>query len=133
MKFIINEDEKKQILEQHNKVKTELPILEQDIKTNTNKAIQCFLNKKGIRDNEGKQLSIDGSIGTLAGGSRSAQAIEKYQNIIKVRPDGVWGQETINKMPDNDKKLYQECLVTYGDFIDKGMDLLKRGAKKLGF
>lgn len=133
MKFIINEDEKKQILEQHNKVKTELPLLEQDDRTNKNKAIQCFLNKKGIRDNEGKQLSIDGSIGTLEGGSKSTQAIQKYQNMLKVTPDGVWGQETINKMPDNDKKLYQECLVTYGDFIDKGMDLLKRGAKKLGF
>lgn len=133
MKFTINEDEKKQILEQHNKVKTELPLLEQDERTNTNKAIQCFLNKKGIKDKEGKSLVIDGSIGTLEGGSKTAQAIEKYQNIIKVRPDGVWGDETKNKMPEKDKKIYQDCLVTYGDFIDKGMDLLKRGAKKLGF
>jgi hypothetical protein len=133
MKFTINEDERKQILEQHNKVKLELPLLEQDARTNQNKAIQCFLNKKGIRDKDGKQLTIDGSIGTLENGSKTAQAIEKYQNILKVRPDGVWGEETRNKMPENDKKLYQECLVTYGDFIDKGMDLLKRGAKKLGF
>lgn len=133
MKFIINEDEKKQILEQHNKVKTELPLLEQDDRINRNKAIQCFLNKIGIRDKEGKSLKIDGSIGTLERGSRSAQAIEKYQNIIKVRPDGVWGDETKNKMPENDKKIYKECLVTYGDFIDKGIDLLKRGAEKLGF
>jgi hypothetical protein len=133
MKFIINEDEKKQILKQHNKVKSQLPIMEQDDKTNKNKGIQCFLNKKGIRDKEGKSLTIDGSIGTLEKGSRSAQAIQKYQNILKVTPDGVWGDETKNKMPENDKKIYQECLVTYGDFIDKGMDLLKRGAEKLGF
>ncbi len=133
MKFTINEDERKQILEQHNKVKLELPLLEQDVKTNQNKAIQCFLNKKGIRGNDGKELSIDGSIGTLDKDSKTAQAIQKYQNILKVRPDGVWGEETRNKMPENDKKLHQECLVTYGDFIDKGMDLLKRGAKKLGF
>lgn len=133
MKFNINEEEKEQILKKHNEVKLNLPIMEQTELMNKNKAIQCFLNKKGIRDKENKPLEVDGSIGTLDNNSKTAQAIEKYQNTLKVRPDGVWGDETKNKMPENDKKLYQECLVEHGDFIDKGMDLLKRGAEKLGF
>lgn len=133
MKFNINEEEKEQILKKHNEVKLNLPIMEQTELMNKNKAIQCFLNKKGIRDKENKPLEVDGSIGTLDNNSKTAQAIEKYQNTLKVRPDGVWDDETKNKMPENDKKLYQECLVEHGDFIDKGMDLLKRGAEKLGF
>jgi hypothetical protein len=133
MKFIISEEEKNKILQQHNVVKSELPILEQTDLMNKNKAIQCFLNKKGLRGKDGKSLMVDGSIGTLESGSQSAFAIEKYQNMIKVPADGIWGKETIKKMPENDKKIYQECLVKHGDFIDKGMDLLKKGAEKLGF
>ena len=58
-------------------------ISEQDVDSNYNRAIQCFLNKKGIKDNTGQPLKLDGSIGNLPN-SKSAQAIVKYQKKIGI-------------------------------------------------
>ena len=60
------------------------------------KHCQCFLNKKGITDNEGGELVVDGSIGRLPN-SKSAQAISKYQSKVGVDPDGVWGFNTLRQ------------------------------------
>ena len=98
-------------------------IQEQDENYNSNKAIQCFLNKKGIKDNTGQALKLDGSIGNLPD-SKSAQAIAKYQSSIGVDDDGVWGYETNTKMPPKDKMIYKQCISDHGDIIDKGMHLL---------
>jgi hypothetical protein len=98
-------------------------IQEQDENYKINKAIQCFLNKKGIKDNTGQALKLDGSIGNLPN-SKSAQAIAKYQSSIGVDDDGVWGYDTNTKMPPKDKVIYKKCSSEHGDIIDKGMHLL---------
>lgn len=81
-------------------------------------AIQCFLNRKGIKDNDGKPLVVDGSIGGLPN-SKSAQALAKYQYQIKVPVDGMWGSQTMSKMPPQDLKIYKECVSKHGDIADK--------------
>jgi murein L,D-transpeptidase YcbB/YkuD len=97
-------------------------IKEQDENYKANIIIQCFLNKKGIKDNAGQSLKLDGSIGNLPN-SKSAQAISKYQLRIGVKPDGVFGNETTEKMKTkfpNDYKLWLECKSEEGDLFDKG-------------
>jgi murein L,D-transpeptidase YcbB/YkuD len=95
-------------------------IEEQEVNINYNKAIQCFLVKKGIKDNSGQVLKIDGSIGKLPN-SKSAQAIQKYQQKIGVTDDGVWGNETKTKIPPSDLEIFKQCISDEGDIIDKGL------------
>jgi murein L,D-transpeptidase YcbB/YkuD len=98
-------------------------IQEQDENYNFNKAVQSFLIKKKITDSNNKPIEKDGSIGTLDNNSKSAQAISKYQSMIGVRPDGVFGNDTIEKMKTkfpNDYKLWLECKSEEGDLFDKG-------------
>ena len=98
-------------------------IQEQDENYKANITIQCFLNKKGIKDGSGQPLKLDGSIGTLPN-SKSAQAIAKYQSKIGVEADGVWGYDTGQKMPNSDKETFKQCASDHGDFIDKAMHWL---------
>ena len=93
-------------------------IKEQDENYKANITIQCFLNKKGIKDGSGQALKLDGSIGRLPN-SKSAQAIAKYQSKIGVEADGVWGYDTGQKMPNADKEMFKQCASEHGDFIDK--------------
>ena len=93
-------------------------INEQNEEKNINKAVQCFLNKKGIKDNAGNSLIIDGII---TPNSKSAEAIIKFQKTIKAKPDGVWGDETYKKMTESDKNIFKDCRSKYGDIIDKGI------------
>ena len=94
-------------------------IKEQTEGYNFNRGLQCFLNKKGFRDYDGNMLKLDGSIDNYPK-SKSAQAIFKYQDTIGVVPDGVWGSNTMDKMPKGDKKVFKECISDYGDIFDKG-------------
>jgi hypothetical protein len=121
-RFTVTEEEKKQILENHMSHGYKKGVIfEQSETYKLNMAIQCFLNKKGVKDDAGQALEMDGSIGTYPK-SKSAQAIVKYQTMIKVYPtDGVWGSDTISKMPESDKKMYRECISEHGDIIDKGL------------
>jgi peptidoglycan hydrolase-like protein with peptidoglycan-binding domain len=82
------------------------------------KAVQCFLNKKGIKDNSNQQLKVDGLLG-----GKTAEALSKYQSKIGVTADGVWGSETYNKMPDKDVQIFKQCISDEGDFIDKGLHM----------
>ena len=94
---------------------------------NFNKAVQLFLIKKNITDSNNQPVKKDGSIGTLAKNSKSAQAIAKYQTIIGVTPDGVFGYDTIEKMKTkfpNDYKLWLQCKSDEGDLFDKGAHFL---------
>ena len=85
---------------------------------NYNMAVQCFLNKKGIKDNSGQILKMDGSIGNYPK-SKTAQAIVKYQSMIGATDDGVWGPDTMDKMPEADKTIYKQCKSDNGDIFDK--------------
>ncbi len=124
--FRINEQEKSRILGLHIEA-TSRQYLKEDFNNgmttieryNYNMAIQCFLNKKGVKDDAGQPLKMDGSIGNYPK-SKSAQAILKYQTMIKVYPaDGVWGEQTMSEMPENDKKIFKQCVSDYGDLFDK--------------
>jgi peptidoglycan hydrolase-like protein with peptidoglycan-binding domain len=90
---------------------------------NKKMAIQCFLNKKGIKDDRNQSLEMDGKIGNYPG-SKTAQAILKYQRSLGVAADGTWGNNTITKMPPKDKMIYKQCISDHGDIIDKGMHWL---------
>lgn len=102
-------------------------ISEQPEHYNYNMAIQCFLNKKGIKDDAGQPLKMDGSIGTYPK-SKSAQAIMNYQQTLKkLDPkymDGTWGEMTMMSMPPEDMKIFKACKSEHGDIFDKGMHLL---------
>jgi hypothetical protein len=76
------------------------------------KAIQRFLNEK-LKLN----LAVDGKTGS---GSKTADAIERYQTMIKVYPvDGVWGAGTWDKMPIPDRKRLKDLVAEEGGLIDK--------------
>ena len=76
------------------------------------KAIQRFLNEK-LKLN----LEIDGRTGP---NSQTAKAIERYQTMLKVYPtDGVWGPNTMEKMPLPDKKRLKDLVAEEGGFFDK--------------
>jgi len=79
-----------------------------------NMSIQCFLNKKGIKDDSGQPLEMDGLIGDWPK-SKSAQAIARYQvKLIMIPADGKWTINLINKMPANDKIMFIECISEQG-------------------
>lgn len=98
-------------------------ISEQTETYNFNMAIQCFLNKRGIKDDAGQPLKMDGSIGNYPA-SKSAQAVYRYQSKIGVDTDGVWGYNTGDSMPPEDKKIFKQCVSEHGDIFDKGLHML---------
>ena len=117
--FRIDDSERDRILNLHESATKRQYLSEQTELAKINKAIQCFLNKKGIKDDDGNKLDVDGSIGRLPN-SKSAQAIRKYQSMIKVYPtDGVWGDDTASAMSDEDKKIMKNCVSEHGDLFDK--------------
>jgi hypothetical protein len=122
--FRIDDSEKDRILNLHENATKRQYLSEQTPEVNINKAIQCFLNKKGVKDNDGNELVVDGSIGTLDNGSKSAQAISKYQSEVRVKPDGVWGYNTAQNMSEDDKDIMKDCRSEHGDLLDKFLHLI---------
>jgi hypothetical protein len=125
-RLIISESEKNSILNMHTSAKKGISLNEGIEDYEHNMSIQCFLIKKNITDDKNQKIVKDGSIGRLPN-SKSAQAIAKYQDKIKVTPDGVWGEETMRKMPSGDKVIFKQCVSDEGDLFDKfvhwiGMD-----------
>lgn len=109
-RFIISEEERSDIRSRYGLV------TEQNESPELKKGIQCFLNKKGIKDNSNQPLKVDG---LLAG--KTAEALSKYQSKIGVTADGVWGPETQNKMSNSDVQIFKQCISDNGSFIDKGL------------
>lgn len=106
-RMLISESEKNRIRNMHEFYKNEGFINEGNVADyEANLGIQCFLNKKKITDDSGKPLDIDGKIYP---GSKSSQAIAKYQKSIGANADGVWGYNTMDKMSKEDKMIYDEC------------------------
>ena len=127
-RIIISDEEKNKIRHMHESFKENGRVInEQDDsrpEAGINKAIQCFLNKKGIKDDSGKPLVVDGSIGNYPA-SKSAQAIYKYQKSIGVTADGVWGSETESRMKAGDEDIFNKCKSETGGFLDKVMGFFK--------
>jgi peptidoglycan hydrolase-like protein with peptidoglycan-binding domain len=109
-RFIISEEERSDIRSRYGLVN------EQNEPIEYKKAVQCFLNKKGYKDDSNKPLNVDGRWD-----SRTQEALRKYQSKIKVDTDGVWGPMTYNKMPNNDVQIFKQCVSDEGDLIDKGL------------
>jgi len=77
--------------------------------------IQKFLNAKKITGDEGKPLEEDG-LTCIDLSCQTAQAISKYQSSIGVWPaEGVWGSDTMEKMPKEDKEL----LDSFGSWFER--------------
>jgi len=109
-RFIISEEEKKAILTQHNTFKTNLQ--EQTDDTDFTKSVQTFLNGKMKAG-----LTVDGKTGPH---SKTADAISAYQTSIGLTPaDGVWGQNTWDKMPEQDKKRLNEIMYDQESLLGK--------------
>lgn len=122
-RIIVSESEKSQILSLHKEERKKNFMNEQSESVNHNKAIQCFLNKIKVTDDNGNTLKVDGSIGNYPK-SLSAQAISKYQSMRGVYPaDGVWGSNTEDKMTPEDKKFFKDCVDEHSDLLDKFLDL----------
>jgi peptidoglycan hydrolase-like protein with peptidoglycan-binding domain len=140
MKHLLNnltEEEKNAIREQHTGgmkimnenfsklVNTKLgdvkPLVnEQSDEVRLKKAVQCFLNKKGYKDDSNQPLKVDGLMD-----EKTEQALSKYQSKIKVYPaDGIWGSATQNKMPSGDVQIFKQCISDEGDIFDKGLHFL---------
>jgi hypothetical protein len=87
-------------------------ISEQSEEYKFTRGVQNFLNQKM---NAG--LVLDGKTGR---NSKTAEAIRKYQIKIGVYPaDGVWGFNTWESMPEQDKKLLQTLIANEGGLIDR--------------
>lgn len=121
--FRIDNSERDRILNLHESATKRQYLTEQVEEQNLNKTIQCFLNKKGVKDDDGNELDVDGSIGRLPN-SKSAQAISKYQSVVGVNPDGVWGYDTASAMTNEDKEIMDKCRSEHGDLIDKILHLI---------
>ncbi len=77
--------------------------------------IQKFLNAKKITGDEGKPLEEDG-LTCIDLSCQTAQAISEYQSSIGVWPaEGVWGPDTMEKMPKEDKEL----LESFGSWFER--------------
>lgn len=62
-------------------------------------------------------LVIDGKTGS---NSQTETAIKKYQQMIGVWPvDGIWGEITMEKMPENHKTIFDKCQAKYLRGFDK--------------
>ena len=112
-RFIISEEEKNDIRLKYGLVN------EQNETPEIKKGLQCFLNKKGFKDNSNQPLRVDGHWDT-----KTAEALSKYQSKIGVDTDGVWGPMTQNKMSDRDVQIFKQCVSDEGSFIDKGIHYL---------
>ena len=120
-RLIISESEKNSILNMHNSAKKGITLNEGIEDYEYNMVIQCFLIRKGITDDKNQKIVKDGKIGRLPK-SKSAQAIAKYQVKIGLYPDdGIWGPDTMRKMPKADMALFKQCASDEGDLFDKFM------------
>ena len=88
---------------------------EQEPERNALIKIQKFLNAKKITGDNGKPLEEDG-LTCIDLSCQTAQAISQYQSHINVWPaDGVWGPDTMDAMPNEDKEL----LKSFGSWFDR--------------
>lgn len=94
-------------------------ISEQSAEREFVRAIQRFLISKKITGGNKQPLVVDGKTDNNLT-SQTAQAISKYQKAIGCsRTDGVWGEETWNKMPPKDKQQLEDLVAEEGGLIDQ--------------
>lgn len=86
-------------------------LTEQSIERDANSVIQCFLNQK-FKTN----FPTDGIMG-----ENSKKLIEKYQMLVGVPADGIWGEQTAAKVKQNkaDFELMRKCGYQHRDILDR--------------
>lgn len=116
-RFIITEEEKGHILSKYGLLK------EQGENPNHSfiKGIQRFLNEK-LRAG----LKVDGLTDNNMTSS-TAKAIAKYQSMIGVNPvDGVWGENTWNRMNNKDRERCKDLVAEEGGLIDQFINWVEK-------
>lgn len=98
-------------------------ITEQSEERKFTMAIQKFLNSKKIYGDNNKPLVVDGRTDNNME-SQTSQAIAKYQEMIRANVDGVWGENTGEKMPPNDVKMLKKIIYDQGDILDRFLNLI---------
>jgi hypothetical protein len=97
-------------------------ITEQNLERDFVRAIQRFLISKKITGDNRQPLMVDGKTDNNLT-SQTAQAISKYQAAIGCRRnDGVWGDETWDKMPPKDRQQLEDFVADEGGPIDQFMN-----------
>ena len=114
---IISETERERILNMHNKAKSYFMLKEDESPEDPHRqfirGIQRFLNEKF----PGLKLVVDGKTGS---GSKTEAAIMKYQTVIgQIPTNGVWTQETWEKMSPKDQKRLKWFIADEGGLMDK--------------
>jgi len=101
-------------------------ISEQNIDREFVRAIQRFLISKKITGDNRQPLVVDGKTDNNLT-SQTAQAISKYQAAIGCRRnDGVWGEETWNKMSPQDKQQLEDFVAEEGGVIDQFINWISK-------
>lgn len=101
-------------------------ISEQSIEREFVRAIQRFLISKKITGDNGQPLTVDGKTDNNQR-SQTSQAISKYQAAIGCRRnDGVWGEETWDKMPSKDKEQLEDLVADEGGPVDQFMNWIRK-------
>ena len=114
-RFIISEEERNDIRLRYGLLNEQNETLQQK------KAVQCFLNKLGFKDDSNQPLKVDG-----LWGEKTEEALKKYQTKIGANVDGHWGFNTASKMSEKDNEVFEQCISDEGDIIDKGLHYLKK-------
>ena len=97
-------------------------ISEQNLERDFVRAIQRFLISKKITGDNRQPLVVDGRTDNNLT-SQTAQAISKYQAAIGCRRnDGVWGDETWDKMSPKDRQQLEDFVADEGGPIDQFMN-----------
>jgi len=107
--FRIDDSERDRIINLHESATKRQYLSEQVEEHNLNKAIQCFLNKK----NENK-IEVDGKIGT-----NTIDAIGDYIGYERTGDFETDWSKAQNKMSEEDKKEFKDCVSEHGDLFDK--------------
>ena len=115
-RFIISEDERKDILSKYNLL-NEQPDSQRHVSV---RGIQRFLNEK-IKAG----LEVDGLTDHNLK-SKTAQAIAKYQKMLRVSPDGIFDEETWNAMNPKDKQRLEDLIAEEGGVIDMFFNWMKK-------
>ena len=103
-KYIITEAQLKNVID--NIINEQEVITEDDRAMHFMMAVQEFLNYK-LKAN----LVVDGKTGPM---SKTEDAIMKYQEMIGANDDGVWGEETMKRMPQQDKQMFEKFKKKHG-------------------
>lgn len=81
------------------------------------KDIQRYLNSRGITDDKGNPIKVDGKLG-----ARTKEAIKNYQESAGLRADGVVGPRTMTAMLQEQRMAEREGLIAQAEALTRNKD-----------